>query len=61
MMNMSCAKRCRIEEFLANLKCPDCFNVKAKAGKGELQKIAESQDCQCQVGIKSEELLHRWD
>jgi len=61
MMKISCAKWCRLGEFLGNLKCPNCFSVKAKAGKGELQKIAESQDCQCQVEIKSEELLHRWD
>ncbi len=61
MMNISCAKRCRIEEFFANLKCPTCFSAKAKAGKGELQKNAESQDCQCQIEIKSEDLLYRWD
>ncbi len=27
MMKLSCAKKCRIVEFLANFKCPSCFTV----------------------------------
>ena len=61
MMKISCAKRCRIQEVLGNLRCPNCFSVKPKAGKGDSQKIAESQDCQCQIEIRSEDLLYRWD
>jgi hypothetical protein len=26
-MKLSCVKKCHILEFLANLKCPNCFNV----------------------------------
>lgn len=26
-MKLSCGKKCRILEFLVNLKCPSCFTV----------------------------------
>ena len=61
-MNISCAKRCRIEEFLGNLKCPNCFSVKpkSKTEKGGLEENTEFQDCQCQVEMRSENLRY-WE
>ena len=60
-MKISCVGRCRIEEFLANLKCPNCFSVKVKDREGGVGN-AQSQGCQCQVEMRREEMLYpRWE
>jgi hypothetical protein len=34
-MKLSCAKKCRIVEFFANFKCPNCFTVETYSGEGD--------------------------
>jgi len=40
-MKLSCAKKCRILEFLVNLKCPSCFTVETYGG--------EEDRCDCRL------------
>ena len=37
---------CKIQEVLANLKCPGCFSAKVKLNEDEKEN-AECKDCGC--------------
>ena len=37
---------CKIQEVLANLKCPDCFSAKVKLNENEDENAA-CEDCGC--------------
>jgi hypothetical protein len=41
-MKLPCVKRCRILEFLANLKCPNCFSVETYGGE-------QNNKCGCRL------------
>jgi hypothetical protein len=47
-MKLKCAQWCRVQEWLANLKCPNCFSAKVKLREEETEKNAQCQDCQCE-------------
>jgi hypothetical protein len=51
-MKLTCAKRCHIIEFLANLKCPNCF--------GSETYVNEQNDCECRLTAKTD-LRLRWE
>ena len=59
-MELSCDQKCRIEEMLANLKCPGCFQVKAEASERRNEENGESATCQCMFEFDPE-LLRRGD
>ncbi len=40
-MKLSCTKKCRILEFLVNLKCPSCFTVETNG--------REEDNCDCRL------------
>ncbi len=51
-MKIGCAKRCRMMQFLANLKCPNCFSV---------ETYGEEQDlCDCRVRV-TRGLQNKWE
>jgi hypothetical protein len=52
MMKLTCAKRCRVIEFLANLKCPRCFSSEIYSD--------EKSNCECRL-TASADLRLRWD
>jgi hypothetical protein len=54
-MKMTCSKWCRIEEWLANLKCPGCFTLAACEGSGD--RITE---CECRLRMDTS-LGGRWE
>ena len=37
-LKLSCTQWCLIQEWLANLKCPHCFNAKVKLCEEETEK-----------------------
>ena len=45
-MKVSAKQWCKIQEVLANLKCPDCFSAKVKLNENE-DENAECKDCGC--------------
>jgi hypothetical protein len=51
-MKLTCAKRCRVIEFLANLKCPRCFQAEPVA--------REQENCECRL-TGSSDLGLRWE
>jgi len=53
-------QKCRIEEMLANLKCPGCFQAKAQTSEKENEENCGSASCQCMFEFDPE-LLRRWD
>jgi len=53
-MRLSCEQWCRIQELLANLKCPNCFSAKVKLCAEEKKENAQCQDCQCQFEFHPE-------
>ncbi len=59
-MELSCDQKCRIEEVLANLKCPGCFQAKVQPGESQAEGHAGSAACQCTFDYDPE-LLRRWD
>jgi hypothetical protein len=42
-MRLTCAKRCHMMEFLANLKCPNCFSVETYGKEQDL--------CDCRLRL----------
>jgi len=51
-MKLTCAKRCRVIEFLANFKCPRCFSAETYSD--------EQNSCECRLTVNSD-LGFRWD
>ena len=45
-MKLGAKRWCKIQEFLANLKCPHCFSVKVDLNENE-DENAECKDCGC--------------
>ena len=58
-MKLSAGQWCKIQETLANLKCPSCYSAKVKLTQDEKEN-AKCEDCEC-VFEFSPELLGRWD
>ena len=58
-MKLSAQQWCKIQEALANLKCPHCFSAKVKLAE-EGQENAECKDCGCQFEFDPEIAL-RWE
>jgi hypothetical protein len=50
-MKISCQERCSFTQWLANIKCPDCFGVEVNLEEGET--------CNCKLKIK-QGLEKRW-
>ena len=46
-MKLSKSQWCKIQELMANLKCPKCFSSKVKLKKEEKEN-ATCEDCGCQ-------------
>jgi hypothetical protein len=51
-MRLACAKRCGMMQFLANLKCPNCFNVETYG--------TEQDVCDCRLRVMRE-LRIKWE
>jgi hypothetical protein len=57
-MKLTCAQRCRVQEWLGDLKCPNCFSSRPRLGDVDTDKNARGQDCQCELKYDPE-LLRR--
>ena len=53
-MKLSCNQLCRIKEFLANLKCPNCFSAKVKLCEEETEENATCEKCGCEFKFNPE-------
>ena len=58
-MKLSPKTWCKIQEMLANLKCPNCFSAKAILTEDEKEN-AECKDCGCKWTFDPE-LVVRWE
>ena len=58
-MKLSAKHWCKIQEVLANLKCPHCFKASVKLTEDEKEN-AECQDCGCKFEF-SPDLSGRYD
>lgn len=56
-MKLTCAQRCRVQEWLGNLKCPNCFSATVKLHEGETDKNAQGQNCQCEIKFDPDLLM----
>ena len=45
-MKLSPRQWCKIQEMLANLKCPNCFSAKVKLTEDDKEN-ADCEDCGC--------------
>ncbi len=45
-MKLSPSQWCKIQEMLANLKCPNCFSAKVNLIEDEKEN-ADCKDCKC--------------
>ena len=43
-MKLSCKQICKLQEFLANLKCPNCFSAKVQLCEEEKEENAECDE-----------------
>jgi Zn-dependent alcohol dehydrogenase len=59
-MKLSYEQWCRIQEILANLKCPNCFSTKVKLCEEENKENALCTECDCKFEFNPE-LAGRWD
>ncbi|MGE5253338.1 MAG: hypothetical protein ACM3N7_05200 [Planctomycetaceae bacterium] len=57
-MKLTCAQRCRVGEWLGNLKCPNCFSARPRLRDVDTDKNAQGRDCQCELKYDPE-LLRR--
>jgi predicted RNA-binding Zn-ribbon protein involved in translation (DUF1610 family) len=53
-MNLSCAHWCKIKEFIANLKCPQCFSAKVTLCEEEREDNAACESCGCKFKFNPE-------
>jgi hypothetical protein len=51
-MKLTCAERCETIQFLANLKCPNCFDVRTY--------VTEQDLCDCRLRVTGE-LRMKWE
>jgi hypothetical protein len=56
-MKFGAKKWCKIQEMLANLKCPHCFSAKVDLREEEKEN-AECVDCGCKFEFNPEFLHH---
>jgi len=59
-MKLACGQWCKIQEMLANLKCPNCFSAHVKLSEEETEKNAECKECACQFEFNPE-LVDKWE
>jgi hypothetical protein len=59
-MKLSCTQWCRIQEMLANLKCPNCFSAKVKLCPDEKEENAVCEECKCEFTFNPE-IGERWE
>jgi hypothetical protein len=48
-MKLTCAQWCRVQQWLGNLKCPNCFSATVKPSRVHNDMNAPGQDCQCEL------------
>jgi hypothetical protein len=53
-MRLSCGQLCRIQEFFANLKCPNCFEKDITLSDMETEENACCEACGCQFKFNPE-------
>jgi len=53
-MKLSCKQLCKLQEFLANLKCPNCFSAKVQLCDEEKEENAECESCGCSFEFRPE-------
>ena len=58
-MKLNSKQWCKIQETLANLKCPHCFSATVKLAEEE-QENAKCEDCGCKFTFDPDITL-RWD
>ncbi len=58
-MKFSYRTLCRLQEFFANLKCPNCFSTKVKLCEEETEKNAQCEECKCEFEVHPEMLQGR--
>ncbi len=57
---LSAKQWCKIQEILANLKCPNCVSAKIKLTEDE-KGNATCEDCGCKFEFNPEVMEHRWE
>lgn len=55
-MKLTCGQICKLKEFMANLKCPDCFSAKVQLCEEEKDENAECEACGCQFEFKPDRM-----
>ena len=58
-MKLSASQWCKIQETLANLKCPHCFSAKVKLSEDEKEN-ANCEDCGCKFEFNPD-MAMRWE
>ena len=58
-MKLSADKWCKIQEALANLKCPHCFSATVKLNENDKEN-ANCEDCGCRFEFDPD-LAIRWE
>ncbi len=53
-MKLNCKQWCHIKEMLANLKCPNCFNVKVALCDDDEKDNAKCEKCGCRFEFNPE-------
>lgn len=53
-MKLSCKHICKLQEFLANLKCPHCFSAKVQLCEEEKNENATCESCGCRFEFRPE-------
>lgn len=56
-MKMSCGSWCKVQEALANLKCPSCFSTEVKCTEDET-KNATCEKCGCEFKFNPDIAVH---
>ena len=58
-MKLSARRWCKIQETLANIKCPSCFSAKVKLTEDEKEN-AKCEDCGCTFEFNPDIAFH-WE
>ncbi|CAB1074990.1 hypothetical protein D1AOALGA4SA_2810 [Olavius algarvensis Delta 1 endosymbiont] len=53
-MKLSCGQLCRLKEFFANLKCPNCFSSQVELCDDETDDNAACELCGCEFQFNPE-------
>lgn len=59
-MKLNAKQWCKIQETLANLKCPHCVSAKVKLTEGK-EANAECKDCGCKFEFNPDILANRYE